>query len=102
MWSIEPFALVGWSIKGALEYIGKHLGDICHRRDTAVARHMWTCQNGDFKGLKFMDIDRIFPTARRDDLDRLLLQRETFWIYTLKTMVPGGLNEQLQFNNIIE
>lgn len=77
--------------------VGEHLGDIRHQRDTAIARHIWACQQGNPVALGFMAIDKVVPSARGGDLDRIPLQREAFWIYSLKTVSPGGLNEQISF-----
>lgn len=49
-----------------------------------------------------MAIDHIFPTIGKGYLDKTLLQRETVWIYTLKTVLPGGMNEQLSFTSYID
>lgn len=77
--------------------VGEHLGDIRNRRDTAVARHVWQHHNGDATNLQFKGIEQVQWTKRRGDIDKRILQRETFWTFTLKTVVPEGLNEQLQF-----
>lgn len=67
----------------------------------AVARHVWSCKKGDPKGLKFMAIDSIQLNIRREDLTKSLLQKETFWIFDLKMMTPGDLNEQMLFTCFI-
>lgn len=58
--------------------VGEHLGDVCHQRDTAVACHVWTCQKGDPKCLKFIAIDKVVPNIRKGDINKSLLQKETF------------------------
>lgn len=88
---------VGKTTRQLQRRIGEHLGDICHGRDTVLARHIKSCQNDNPKHLRFMAIDCIKPDGRRGNWDRLLLQRETYWIFTLKTMIPNGINEQLLF-----
>lgn len=78
--------------------VGEHLGDIRHERDTPLARHLLTCQNGSTTDLKFIAIDHVWSTVRRGNTQKVLLQRETYWIHTLRTMTPKGLNDQLFFN----
>lgn len=92
---------VGITIHEFRRCVGEHYGDICHKRDTPLSRHMWSCQNGNISDLKFMAIDHIRPNICRGNRHKTLLQKETFWIFTLRTMFPQGLNEQLQFNCFI-
>lgn len=89
---------IGKTIREFRRRVGEHLGDIRHERDTPLARHLWACQNGSSTDLKIMVIDHVRSTVRRSNFQKLLLQRETSWIHTLRTMTPNGLNEQLLFN----
>lgn len=77
--------------------VGEHLGEILNQRDTPIARHTWSHHNGDTQQIKFMGIDHIILTNREGDIDRLILQRETWWIFKLGTMSPNGLNKQMDF-----
>lgn len=92
---------VGKTTRQLRRRVGDHLGDIRHQRDTSIARHVWTNHKGDPNCIKFMAIDKIQPGPRRGDLDKALLQKESFWIFTLKTVTPGGLNEQLNYTCFI-
>ncbi|OCT67299.1 hypothetical protein XELAEV_18038584mg, partial [Xenopus laevis] len=54
----------------------EHVGDVKHRRNTSVARHINEIHNGSLEMLKFTAVDHIEPTMRVGDIDRKLLQRE--------------------------
>ncbi|OCT90035.1 hypothetical protein XELAEV_18018650mg, partial [Xenopus laevis] len=95
--------------KCGIRYVGKtkrefrrrileHIGDVRHRRNTSVARHINEFHNGSLEMLRFTAVDRIEPTMRIGDIDRKLLQREAQWIYWLNTKVPNGLNEGFTFS----
>lgn len=56
---------VGKTIPPFRRHVGEHLGDVCHNRDTPLARHIWLCQNGEVKDLNFAAIDHIRPNMRR-------------------------------------
>lgn len=92
---------VGKTTRKFRRRVGEHLGDIRHQRDTAIAHHIWASHEGDPNALRFMAIDKIPPNLRRGDLDKVLLQKETFWIFTLKSVSPGGPNEQLTYTCFI-
>ncbi|OCT89092.1 hypothetical protein XELAEV_18017710mg [Xenopus laevis] len=76
----------------------EHVGDVKHRRNTSVARHINEIYNGKIEMLKFTAVDHINPTMRVGDIGRKLLQLEAQWIYWLNTKVPYGLNEGFTFS----
>ena len=49
--------------------------------------------------MRFQGIESVNPLERGGDRDRLLLQREAFWIHFLNTEFPKGLNEELMLNS---
>ena len=53
----------------------------------------------DICTLRFQGIEVVNAPKRGGDRDRLLLQREAFWIHTLNTEYPKGLNEELLLNS---
>lgn len=81
--------------------VGEHLGDIRHQRDTAISRHKWTHHQGNIEHLYFQGIELVRPSVRKGDLNRIILQKECFWIFKLHCVEPEGLNEQLNFNCFI-
>ncbi|OCT95583.1 hypothetical protein XELAEV_18013271mg [Xenopus laevis] len=76
----------------------EHVGDVKHKRNTSVARHINETHNGSLEMLKFTAVDLIEPTLRVGDIDKKLLQREAQWIYWLNTRAPNGLNEGFTFS----
>lgn len=64
----------------------------------AMARHYKEANHGSPASLKFWGIEKIIPPPRGGDIIRKLLCREAFWIYTLGTLEPQGLNEELSFS----
>lgn len=78
--------------------IGDHLGDIRNKRDTAISRHIRTMHDGDPRFISFQAIEHVSRGMRGGDWDRRILQRESFWIFELRTLCPQGLNEELSFN----
>lgn len=96
-----PLVYVGKTLRELHRHVLEHIGDILHSRDTAIARHMRSRHSKDPFGIKFCGIKLIRPNVRRGDLDRLLLQKEAGWIYRLKTVDPGGMNESLLFTSFI-
>lgn len=77
------------------------MGKILHKRDKPVARHCWEFHDGRITDFKFTVIEVVKPSGRKGDIDRILLQKETEWIYRLKSTNPDGLNESLYFGCFI-
>lgn len=57
-----------------------------------VAQHFMKAKH-NVSSLKFIGLETVKYPRRGGDLDNLLLKRELFWIYTLETLAPRGLNE---------
>lgn len=65
--------------------------------DKPVAVH-FIKQNHQVHEMKGMVIEHVPPLNRGGDRNRRLLQRESFWIYTLDTVTPRGLNINFGFH----
>ncbi|KAL2101113.1 hypothetical protein ACEWY4_002874 [Coilia grayii] len=88
------------------QYVGKtsrpiktriieHNSAIRRRDDKApVAQHFMEAGH-PLSSLSFTVIEHITHARRGGDLNRRLLQRECFWIWTLNCLHPGGMNEEL-------
>ncbi|OCT55198.1 hypothetical protein XELAEV_18003920mg [Xenopus laevis] len=66
------------------------------RSDIALYKHYLEKGHGP-PTFRFMGIDIVTKPRRGGDWNKLLLQRETFWIQTLNTVSPRGLNEYCSF-----
>lgn len=75
----------------------EHIGDIEHARDTPVALHMRRAHPDNPFNIQFSVIESIKKNGRGGDIDRLLQQKESTWIYRLKSLSPQGLNDILSF-----
>lgn len=76
--------------------IAEHKAAIRNKNmDYAIARHYIQANHGSCASLKFWGIDKITPPPRGGDLVKILLKREAYWIHTLNTVEPNGLNEEL-------
>lgn len=49
----------------------------------------------DISSLRFIGIEHVPLPPRGGDHDLFLKQREAFWIHTLQTLAPKGLNDYL-------
>ena len=75
--------------------ISEHKSNIrLHDDKSPVARHFTAAGHG-VCDLRFQGIEFVEPMRRGGDRGRLLLQREAYWIHTLRTESPKGLNEEL-------
>ena len=52
----------------------------------------------DISSLRFIGIEAVPPPPRGGDHDLILKRREAFWIFTLNTLAPKGLNDELLLN----
>lgn len=64
----------------------------------AMARHYMEANHGSPASLKFWGIEKISLPPRGGDIVNKLLCREAYWIYTLNTLEPNGLNEELNLS----
>lgn len=52
----------------------------------------------DISSLRFCGIEQVNLPPRGGDHDKLLKQREAYWIHTLQILAPKGLNDELLLN----
>ncbi|CAH2315369.1 Hypothetical predicted protein [Pelobates cultripes] len=99
-----------------LAYVGKTETALCERirghrssirlayrdgsSDKPVAKHFWEYKH-PLSALKFVAIDHIPLSNRAGDRGKILLNRETYWIYELDTVSPKGLNEHISFHSFL-
>lgn len=65
-----------------------------HDEKSAVARHFNAVKH-EARQLQYMGIEVVQTPRRGGDRDKLLLQREAYWIHQLDTLIPKGMNEEL-------
>ncbi|CAH2324294.1 Hypothetical predicted protein, partial [Pelobates cultripes] len=68
--------------------IREHVNSVNPTRqiDTPISKHLKLHHGGSSEGIRFSGIERVTLGPRGGDLDKKLLQRESFWIYKLKTL----------------
>lgn len=96
-----PYDYIGKTKRELRRRICEHIGEIRHRRDTPIARHVWENHGGDPKCLSFCAIERTRQSPRRGEWDKYILQKETQWIHRMRSVSPKGLNEQLTYGYFI-
>ena len=86
---------VGKTKRALKTRIGQHKCSI-RRQDSksSVARH-FNAHNHSDESLRYMGIEVVSTPSRSGDREKLLLQRECFWIHCLDTLEPKGLNEEI-------
>lgn len=95
------FGYVGKTKRELRIRINEHKSNIRnHDIKSPVARHFNECGH-DVCTLRFQGIELVKPLKRGGDRERLLLQREAYWIFTLQTVQPNGLNEELTLTSFL-
>lgn len=95
-------------------YIGKTKQE-CHKRayrhilsmkksnsDLPLGRHVRDAHASKISQIKFLILDRLHPSARGGDWNRILLQREIRWIINLNATLPSGLNYMVSYHPFLE
>lgn len=91
-------AYVGKTTRKLKQRISEHKSTIRRNdRDYPVAVH-FNDKHHDIASLRFCGIEQLSLPPRGGNFDKLLKQREAFWIYTLQTLAPKGLNDELILN----
>ncbi len=89
---------VGKTSRQLKQRISEHKISI-RRKDVnyPVAAH-FLALNHDVSTLCFCGIEGVNVPPRGGDTELLLQQRELFWIFTLQTLSPNGMNDEAIFN----
>ncbi|XP_053576975.1 uncharacterized protein LOC128666408 [Bombina bombina] len=84
---------VGCTSREVRARIREHLNDIDKERTpTGVSKHFLSVHQGDVSALKWIVIDVIDKQPRGGNRTNELFRREAYWIFTLSTRRPVGLN----------
>lgn len=86
-------AYIGKTTRPLKNRISEHRSNIRnHDQKSPVALHFSQAQH-NVSTLKYIGIEQVHLPKRGGNIDNILLKREAFWIYTLDTLSPRGLNE---------
>ena len=92
---------VGKTTRALKTRISEHRSSIRNQDPKSpVAMHFMSAKH-NVASLKYQGIEHVKCPRRGGDVNRLLLQRESFWIYTLNTMSPKGMNEDFSINHFL-
>ena len=67
----------------------------------SVPRHFLECHQKSTNDLKVWVIEQISNKHTEAERFHRLCERETFWIYSLDALRPGGMNEELEISTIL-
>lgn len=87
-------------IRTFLKNPGKTEQDSKKKKETTLAKHF--AEHGHtISDLKWRILETVNPGESNNELKRNLLKRETYWIHTLGTLAPQGLNEECLYGNAL-
>ncbi|XP_041922081.1 uncharacterized protein LOC121685553 [Alosa sapidissima] len=87
-------AYIGKTTRPLKTRISEHRSNIRnHDPKSPVAVHFTQCSD-NLSSLRYCGIEVVKTPTRGGDINSLLLKKEAFWIYTLDTLAPRGMNEE--------
>lgn len=93
---------VGRTIRPLRKRFGEHRNLVEKGIDKhSVPRHFKEHHGQTSSGLRVWVIESIPPTLPTAERYKRLCERENYWIYTLDTLSPGGLNEGIEINILL-
>ena len=91
-------AYVGKTTRKLKQRISEHKSSIRRNdREYPVAIHFNDAKH-DISSFRFTGIEQVQMPPRGGDLDLILKRREAYWIFTLQTLAPKGLNDEFMLN----
>lgn len=82
--------------------MNEHRSNISTGKDKySVPRHFKEVHESSIDGLKVFGIEAISNGLDSGNKYQILCTRETFWIFTLGTLAPQGLNEESELHNVV-
>lgn len=93
-----PKIYVGKTKRQLRVHIGEHLCEINDKSkipEKPLAKHFAQYHGGNSRGMKVKGIYALKLPSRRGDFDCILLQKENWWVCLLKSLIPVGLNTEL-------
>lgn len=103
-----PKIYVGQTGQELRKRVQEHLSSISlEQRDhnlgktlTLVAQHFFQTHDSNTGGLKVFGLKKVWPSPRGGEDTQRLLQIESEWIYSLGSLTPQGLNEELRYTGV--
>lgn len=93
---------IGRTIQPLRQRFGKHRRLIEGGKDLhSVPRHFLEHHNRSTEGLEVWVIEQIPRSLPDAERFKRLCSRETFWIYCLDVLSPGGMNEAIEISTIL-
>lgn len=90
---------VGRTVQTLRKRFGEHRRSIEEGAELTIPRHFKEFHQGSTKGLQVWVLESIPKSLPRAECTKC--ERETFWIYTLDSLSPGGLNEEIEIHTIL-
>ena len=88
-------AYIGKTSRALKTRISEHRSNIRnHDKKSPVAVHFSTLKHS-VSTLSYVALEHVQLPRRGGDINSLLLKRELYWIYSLNTLSPNGLNEEM-------
>lgn len=82
--------------------IGEHMREIVEKTpDKPLVRHFAQYHNGWLEGMQVKGI-YMLRLSPRGNFNLIILQKEKWWIYRLKFLLPNGLNTELNLQVYLE
>ena len=75
--------------------LNNHRKDVCKQDAISASRHFSGISHNFNTHAKFILIEQIHHNISKEKNNERLKQRESFWILTLETLTPKGLNQEL-------
>uniref|UniRef100_A0A8C5MIH2 Reverse transcriptase domain-containing protein n=1 Tax=Leptobrachium leishanense TaxID=445787 RepID=A0A8C5MIH2_9ANUR len=83
--------------------INEHLCNIARGYEKhSVPLHFRDTHNCSLKNIQFFALEVVKRNWRGEDLTRKLIMTEMRWIYTLDTLIPGGLNADFEISHFLK
>lgn len=92
---------VGRTTRTLRKKFGEQRRSIEDNKNVTIPRHFTEFHQGSTNGLRVWIIEAIPNNLPRAERIKHLRERETFWIYTLDCLKPGGLNEEMEAHSIL-
>lgn len=86
-------AYIGKTTRPLKVRISEHRSSIRNKDPKSPVAVHFSTANHNVSSLRYFGIELLQPFRRGGDINLQLLKREAFWIYTLDTISPKGLNE---------